>query len=87
MTPTATPADTPTPSGPTSTPTPTDAPSTSYEQIDRDVSDDSTGASFSEVAVDTESPSVDRTSSTLSLRLNFWQGGASTLRVDGVRLA
>ena len=51
-----------------------------------DVTDGSIGTDYSDVAVDMESAGVDRTSSSLSLRLNFWQGGSSTLRVGGVRL-
>ncbi|WP_436929473.1 glycoside hydrolase family 5 protein [Halosimplex halobium] len=51
-----------------------------------DVTDDSIGTSRSEVAVDMVSAGVDRSSSSLSVRLNFWQGGASTLRIGGVRL-
>ena len=50
------------------------------------VTDDSVGTSFSELAVDMESAGVDRTSSSLSLRLNCWQGGSSTLRISGVWL-
>ncbi|WP_415380361.1 fibronectin type III domain-containing protein [Halosimplex sp. TS25] len=50
------------------------------------VTDDSIGTSMSEVAVDLESAGVDRSSSSLSLRLNFWQGGASTLEIEEIRL-
>ncbi|MFC7194073.1 hypothetical protein ACFQL4_04425 [Halosimplex aquaticum] len=50
------------------------------------VTDDSIGTSASDVAVDLESAGVDRTSSSLSLRLNFWQGGASTLTIEEIRL-
>lgn len=51
-----------------------------------DVTDDSIGTSATELTVDMESAGVDRTASSLSLRLNFWQGGASTLRIGGVWL-
>ncbi|WP_436926910.1 glycoside hydrolase family 5 protein [Halosimplex amylolyticum] len=50
------------------------------------VTDDSIGTSTSDVAVDLESAGVDRSSSSLSLRLNFWQGGSSTLEIEGIRL-
>jgi chitinase len=43
------------------------------------VTGDSIGTSTSDVAIDLQAAGVDRASSALSLRLNFWQGGASTL--------
>ncbi|WP_135364599.1 fibronectin type III domain-containing protein [Halosimplex halophilum] len=51
-----------------------------------DVTDDSVGTSTGAVRVDLASAGVDRTSSSLSLRLNFWQGGASTLAIEEIRL-
>jgi len=51
-----------------------------------DVTDDAVGTSSSEVAVDLAAAGVDRSSSSLSLRLNFWQGGASTLTIEEIRL-
>ncbi|MFC7139676.1 cellulase family glycosylhydrolase [Halosimplex aquaticum] len=50
------------------------------------VTDDSVGTSASDVTVDMASAGVDRSSSSLSLRLNFWQGGSSTLEIEEVRL-
>ncbi|WP_459191670.1 GH12 family glycosyl hydrolase domain-containing protein [Halosimplex sp. J119] len=50
------------------------------------VTDDSVGTSTSEVAVDLEAAGVDRSASSLSLRLNFWQGGSSTLEIEEIRL-
>ena len=49
-----------------------------------DVTDDSIGTSMGEVRVDMEAAGIDRSSP--SLRLNFWQGGSSTLAIGGVRL-
>ncbi|WP_246308382.1 cellulase family glycosylhydrolase [Halosimplex rubrum] len=49
-----------------------------------DVTDDSIGTSASEVRVDMEAAGVDRSSP--SVRLNFWQGGSSTLEIGGIRL-
>jgi len=49
-----------------------------------DVTDDSIGTSTSAVRVDMEAAGVDRSSP--SLRLNFWQGGASTLEIEAIRL-
>jgi mannan endo-1,4-beta-mannosidase len=51
-----------------------------------DVTDDAIGTSPGDVRVDMEAAGVDRTSSGLSLRLNFWQGGASTLTIEAIRL-
>ncbi|WP_436929471.1 cellulase family glycosylhydrolase [Halosimplex halobium] len=51
-----------------------------------DVTDDSVGTSATDVRVDMDGAGIDRSSSALSVRLNFWQGGASTLRIEGVRL-
>ncbi|QLH77152.1 fibronectin type III domain-containing protein [Halosimplex rubrum] len=48
------------------------------------VTDDSIGTSTSDVRVDMESAGVDRSSP--SVRLNFWQGGASTLTIEEIRL-
>ncbi|WP_135364602.1 glycoside hydrolase family 5 protein [Halosimplex halophilum] len=49
-----------------------------------DVTDDSVGTSTGEVRVDLESAGVDRSSP--SVRLNFWQGGSSTLAISGIHL-
>ncbi|QLH77151.1 hypothetical protein HZS55_07510 [Halosimplex rubrum] len=49
-----------------------------------DVTDDSIGTTASDVRVDLASAGVDRSSP--SLRLNFWQGGSSTLTIEEVRL-
>ncbi|SFR99161.1 Aryl-phospho-beta-D-glucosidase BglC, GH1 family [Halomicrobium zhouii] len=51
-----------------------------------DVTGDSIGTSTGDVAVDLESAGVDTASPGLSVRLNFWQGGASTLEIDEIRL-
>ncbi|WP_246391850.1 glycoside hydrolase family 5 protein [Halosimplex pelagicum] len=48
------------------------------------VTDDSIGTSTGTVRVDLESAGVDRSSP--SVRLNFWQGGASTLELSEIRL-
>ncbi|WP_436929469.1 fibronectin type III domain-containing protein [Halosimplex halobium] len=50
------------------------------------VTDDAIGTSTGEVRVDLASAGIDRTSSSLSLRLNFWQGEASTLTIEEIRL-
>ncbi|WP_232343084.1 DUF4397 domain-containing protein [Halosimplex litoreum] len=50
------------------------------------VTDDSIGTSMGEVRVDLESAGVDRSSSSLSVRFNFWQGGSSTLELSEIRL-
>ncbi|GAB3684663.1 hypothetical protein GCM10028857_13960 [Salinarchaeum chitinilyticum] len=50
------------------------------------VTTDSVGTSTSEISIDLASAGVDRTASSLSLRLNFWQGGSSTLSIEEVRL-
>jgi|GEM_PF-996488 len=49
-----------------------------------DVTDDAVATSTSEVRVDMASVGVDRSSP--SVRLNFWQGGSSTLTIEEVRL-
>ncbi|WP_123537795.1 glycoside hydrolase family 5 protein [Halosimplex salinum] len=51
-----------------------------------DVTSDPIGTSAGDVTIDMESAGVDRSSSSLSLRLNFWQGGSSTLEIESVRL-
>ncbi|RRJ29502.1 endo-1,4-beta-xylanase [Halocatena pleomorpha] len=51
-----------------------------------DLTSDSIGTSTSSVAVDLEAAGVDRTASSLSIRLNFWQGGTSTLTIEEIRL-
>ncbi|WP_235853569.1 fibronectin type III domain-containing protein [Halosimplex salinum] len=50
------------------------------------VTDDSVGTSVSDVRVDMESAGIDRSAGDLSVRLNFWQGGSSTLRIDEIQL-
>ncbi|WP_123537793.1 cellulase family glycosylhydrolase [Halosimplex salinum] len=48
------------------------------------VTDDSVGTSASDVRIDMEAAGIDRSSP--SVRLNFWQGGSSTLEIEEVRL-
>jgi len=48
------------------------------------VTDDSIGTSTGAVRVDMEAAGIDRSSP--SVRLNFWQGGASTLEISEIRL-
>ena len=50
------------------------------------VTSDSIGTSTSEVSIDLVAAGVDRTASSLSVRLNFWQGGSSTLTIEEIRL-
>jgi hypothetical protein len=50
------------------------------------VTSDSIGTGFSDVAIDLQAAGVNRSSSSLSLRLNFWQGGTSTLSIENIRL-
>ncbi len=50
------------------------------------VTDDSITTDFTDVAIDLEAAGVDRTDSSLPLRLNFWQGGMSTLEITEIRL-
>ncbi|MFC6963230.1 cellulase family glycosylhydrolase [Halocatena marina] len=50
------------------------------------VTTDSIGTSAADVAVDLESAGVDRSASSLSLRLNFWGAGSSTLSIQELRL-
>ncbi|WP_330632934.1 endo-1,4-beta-xylanase [Halocatena halophila] len=50
------------------------------------VTDDSITTSFTDVAIDLEAAGVDRTGSSLSLRLNFWQGGSGTIEIEEIRL-
>ncbi|WP_436926912.1 GH12 family glycosyl hydrolase domain-containing protein [Halosimplex amylolyticum] len=51
-----------------------------------EVTSDSVGTSASDVTVDLDSAGVDPSASGLSVRLNFWQGGASTLEIHEIRL-
>ena len=51
-----------------------------------ELSSDSVGTSYGDVAIDMAAAGVDRTSSSLSLRLNCWQGGSSTLEIEEIRL-
>ncbi len=51
-----------------------------------EVTSDSITTSASDVVVDLEAAGVDRTSSSLALRLNFWQGGSGTLDIEEIRL-
>ncbi|WP_135364598.1 endo-1,4-beta-xylanase [Halosimplex halophilum] len=50
------------------------------------VTDDAIGTSTGEVRVDLASAGIDRSVGDLSVRLNFWQGGSSTLRIAEIRL-
>ncbi len=51
-----------------------------------EVTSDSITTSATDLRIDLEAAGVDRTSSSLALRLNFWQGGSSTLDIEEIRL-
>ncbi|WP_330632938.1 cellulase family glycosylhydrolase [Halocatena halophila] len=51
------------------------------------VTGDSITTSFSNVGVDLDAAGVDTSSSSISLRLNFWQGHSSTLEIEEIFLA
>ena len=50
------------------------------------LTDDSISTSFSNVTIDLESAGIDPSAGGLSVRLNFWQGGSSTLEIEEIRL-
>ncbi|CCQ34237.1 alpha-galactosidase protein [Halorhabdus tiamatea SARL4B] len=50
------------------------------------LTDDSIGTDFTDVAIDMASAGIDPSTGGLSIGLNFWQGGASTLEIDEIRL-
>ncbi|ACV12565.1 glycoside hydrolase family 9 [Halorhabdus utahensis DSM 12940] len=51
-----------------------------------DLTGDSIGTSAGEVRIDMESAGIDPTAEGLAVRLNFWQGGESTLAIEAIRL-
>ncbi len=51
-----------------------------------EVTNDTITTSAGDVTIDLEAAGVDRSSASLSLRLNFWGGGNSTLTIEEVRL-
>ncbi|MFC7194070.1 hypothetical protein ACFQL4_04410 [Halosimplex aquaticum] len=51
-----------------------------------EVTSDSVRTSAGDVAVDLDAAGVDPSASGLSVRLNFWQGGSSTLSIHEIRL-
>ena len=50
------------------------------------LTDDSITTSVTDVAIDMDAAGIDPSGGGLSIRLNFWQGGASTLEIEEIRL-